>query len=319
MNLLYLKYSLSIDIGSYNIKIIYGGNYFGKIKIGDYGYVETPKGSFKNGYIKNVDLICDAINGFIKIKNIKPRYVSFALHSKDIISRNLSIPVLKGKNLEAMIRWEMNEYTNGSINDYYLSYEIVEKCKNIYKILTIIIPKRIVDGYIKLANRLGLELRFIDVASKCLLRVFKGSGDSIAAIDFGSNSMRMSIFDKDKLYIDKEFSYDINDLTVDFINKDEKNLRNIKFSEEKIDNYFNQFRQIIDFYIYNNMKETIDKIYFVGGGSMSTEYTGKAMEHFLSYPWREEFINNRYKGFEGDFKENISIYINCLGLLMRKG
>jgi Tfp pilus assembly PilM family ATPase len=316
--LLQIGNSLSMDIGSSCVKILYGRSLLGKVKIDKLGYIATPVGAFKNGYIEKLDKLFEVINEFISANKIKPGRASFVIHSTEIISRNLSVPAMKYKNLEKMIEWEMSQYINEPINEHYLSYEIVERSRDTYKVLAVIIPKVIVDGYIRLSGMLGLKLKYLDVSSKCLLRVFRGAGEGVAIIDLGNESIRMSIFDKDKLFLDTEFS---NGFYRCVKNSD------VSFHEQKLtvyddilsNNCFVRLQQIIEFYNSNNLANNIGKIYLIGGGSEYKENIEKAKMFFYAFEGGKNLINQKYKIIKKEHKENMHIYLNCLGLLLRKG
>jgi type IV pilus assembly protein PilM len=310
--------SLSVDIGSSYIKLLYGSCLLGKLNINELGNIATPVEAYRNGYIENVYKIFEVIAEFIKNKKIKPRSVSFVIHSREIVSRNLELPIMDYINLEAMIKWEMNQYINGSMDEYCLSYEIVEKQKNTYKILTVIIPKKIVDSYIKLSEMLNLKLKYIDVSSKCLLRVFKRAGEGVVVIDLGHESIRISMFDKNKLYLDTEL---INAIYRCSINYDETSKESglSLYDEVEGDICFKKFSQMIEFYNSNNFNRSIEKIYLIGGGSEYKENIEKAKEFFAKFEWGKDWTKQKYRIANEDYNKKINIYINCLGLLLRKG
>lgn len=308
--ILYRLNMLFVDIGSANIKIICGRKFFGKLIIDEFGMISTPENSLKNGYVIDACKISSKINEFIKNKKIKCNYISFVIHSTDIYNRNIEIPIMSKENTRAAIEWEMDQYIKGSITDYNLSFELLGKSKKSSTVFVVIVPNAIIAGYGQISNIMGIKIKFIDVAVKCVLRFFKGKSSEFVVMDFGHESIRTSLFVNDRSFADRELAFDRDAVGLETLNI-------ISGKEINIRNSFKQYEAIIQYFHTLYMKEKIDVVYVIGGGSILREINDYIIENIDISTYEFGFFDKSMVNFDEDLRSNIRFYINTLGLLLR--
>jgi type IV pilus assembly protein PilN len=305
---------LSVDIGSAYIKILYGRKSLRKILINSFGMLATPENSFRNGYITDIDSIAKQINIFLKDKKVKTSNISYTIHSSEIISRKLEIPIMGSKSLRETLEYEMDRYIKNTIKNYNLSYEILEKKDKQYRLLVVIVPKHLINQYGLLSDAIKMKIEYIDVATKCVLRFFKPIASEFIVMDFGNESTRLSLFANKELFAERELIFKRE-------TKDEAYLMNnadiIEDKETKLDSIFKHFNQIIEYYHIKG-NSSIDKIFIIGGGSESKELSEYISNNFgLS----KNFFNSMNvvsRNYDKEFRKSIVFYINTLGILLRK-
>jgi len=89
---------LSIDIGFRNIKIVeveLGRN--NEIFIKNFGIASTPKGSIKNGAIKDVKSVTNEIRKVMENINTKAKNAKIVMSGTNIISRVFVVEKIPGK------------------------------------------------------------------------------------------------------------------------------------------------------------------------------------------------------------------------------
>ena len=99
-NRLYGRKVLSMDIGSFETKIVEGRYTKRGIVVYDYFTVPTPENSYMDGEILDRELIYYTLRQELKNRNIKTKNVYFTINSSSIITREIIIPKVDRKEIE---------------------------------------------------------------------------------------------------------------------------------------------------------------------------------------------------------------------------
>lgn len=320
MKLLFKNRSLYVDIGSAHIKILDGSFCLGKLNIHDHALIPTPKNSFKNGYIMNADLICDRIKEFITYKNLKINNISFVIHSSDILIRNISTPVMNKNKLNETVEWEISQFIKSTLKDYCLSYEFEKENRKMYKILCIVVPKAIINQYESIGKILKLKVKYIDIASKCLLRLYKKVDPEFVVIDFGNESTRLSIYSNNRIFADREIFCEADDY-YEIMHNEYAAASEEPLSEKRIlnnKNMIKQYEQMLRYYFSLNSKGIIENIFFIGGNQSNSKYIDDINTAYNLSANKMNLTERLNINSDDGFKNDIIFYINALGLLIRK-
>lgn len=318
---MFSRNTLAVDIGSFYIKMVYGKKLLGELHINEFGIITTPNFSFKNGYLLDIKLISSKIKEFLIFKKIKPNNISFVIHSTDILLRNFEIPVMNKKNIRDAVEWEMGKCLKGTINDYYLSIESIGRNNKTVETLGVIVPRNIINQYELLCSLLGLKIKYIDIAVKCALRFYKGKSNEFIVMDVGHSSARISLYSKDKIFANREIICEIDKTKEKTVFKDNE-IFGVSKSYLKhsvgINNIFKNFEEMTRYYESIDREKRIKSIYLIGGGSTCKEISEYMMENFQGGKELLGDVDYKKVGFNNIFKENIRLYINAIGLLLRK-
>ena len=95
---------IAIDINKETISILVGTRY----KISNGTTIETPRNSFDNGRILDVNIISGAIAPHIK--KAKTKDVAFVVRGEDIITRHLNIPFAKDEAMRDSVDFELRQF-----------------------------------------------------------------------------------------------------------------------------------------------------------------------------------------------------------------
>jgi type IV pilus assembly protein PilM len=87
----------------------------------------TPEGSVEDGIIKDMNIFGDELRSRLKAAKIKSDRVIFSINSSRIANREIIIPPVKEKRIMDIIKTGASEYFPIDMNDYILSYQILEK------------------------------------------------------------------------------------------------------------------------------------------------------------------------------------------------
>lgn len=301
---------LAIDIGSGNIKLVYGHNVLGKISIKECEAIVTPQAAVKNGIVKEVEVIAGTIKDYIKLKKFKPFSVSFVVHSKDIATKLLKFPRMNKKSLVNSIKWELEELYKVQLDKYYLSYEIVEENNNLINILVVLVPVDIIDQYDKISQRIGIRLQHIDIASKCVLRLFRNSNRDFVVIDSGYDSIRYSIYNNKRVFAEREFLYQN---TIENFEEGVKRANPIVNDEI----YLKPFTRMMDFFLSQKSNNPIEDIYIIGGREIPQEFLNYISQNYNT-PIKVSMLENRHTAaLKNKNLKTADLFLSVLGLFIR--
>lgn len=125
------KKVLSILIGSECTKVCemkYRKNYKNKsIRVYRSIVYATPQGSVEDGFIKDMAVFGNDLKNRLKEAKIKSDRVIFSMNSSKIANREIVMPPVKEKRIMDIIKTGASEYFPIDMDDYILSYQIIEK------------------------------------------------------------------------------------------------------------------------------------------------------------------------------------------------
>lgn len=198
--------AVAIDIGNRKIKIVKGDmDKRGGVVINKYINADTPEGCIENGHIKNYTEMQIFFRNLINTNKLKGNAAYITVRSSDIVSREITVPVLKKDKLVKVIQ---NEIVGvfGNISNYYIDYAIMgkdmEEYLSVYKIMAYAIPKDMVIGYHDLFNAANLKPSVLDVHRNSIHKLLKEraqingtdiSDKGIILVDIGSNNMDLDL------------------------------------------------------------------------------------------------------------------------------
>jgi type IV pilus assembly protein PilM len=284
------KDTLVIDIGSRNIHII-ECRYFGsKIEILKASITTTPQNCITDGNIDDRLTLKEAIRKVLVDGGFKSKKVIFTAQSTSYITRDLILPYTDGKELEGMVKYEMEQYLPTSSSDYVIQYMLSgesqdDKTKNV-KIRAVAMPVSFTEAYLKLTKDLKLKPVSLDIHSNSILKLFSKNldingrsynTDSCAAlVDLGYRNTGIYIIAKGNIEFGRLISYGAKDLdaftisTQDITFDEAEDLRvkgDTPVDKTIIGVWISEIQKVLNYYIGRNTGNKIDKIYLYGGCS----------------------------------------------------
>ncbi len=167
-----------------------------------YGVSGFDADAIKDGIIINPEKIAKvAYDLFDKqlVGEITTRRVVVAVPAARSFTRTITLPKLNSSDLTEAINLETEQYVPVPLEELYVDYAIVRKTEKEQEILTIAVPKKIVDSYVRLTNLLGLEIVAVETTISSASRLFvqaERSDIPTVLIDLGSLSSDITIYDK---------------------------------------------------------------------------------------------------------------------------
>ncbi|NLM43589.1 MAG: pilus assembly protein PilM [Clostridiales bacterium] len=348
-NSLFKKNVISIDLGSFETKIVKGSKKKDKIKIDKAFSFKIPDSVYMNGYIKNLIVLVDSVRNELEKNKIRSGICYLSIKSADIVTREISFPVVDPEEIDGLLKYQLPEYLPMDYSKYVIQHKIIDKFiegdKEKLNVLVVATPVDMVDMHYNFVRDIGLRPVILDYQPNCIWKLFRFANSingkinvndkTIAAIDLGYDSIDVTIIREGKIkiarVIDMESITINNDTknlvaaTVEEISSMKSDINDISILDDKLSDhnrYINNIRtniesiltiidRIFKFYFSNYIGCEIDFIILFGGLSNINGID----KLFLNYFGIPTVILNSIE------KLNIAVdlnkYMNCLGLLIR--
>lgn len=346
---LFSKEIVSIDIGSYETKVVEGKVSNSNIEIGKYFSFLTPKGTYKKGYILNEKLLANTIKEELSKHKIKANNTYISIKSPSIFTREIKLPNVGKEEIDGILKYQLDEYLPIDIEEYVVQYrtmgKIYENSLEKNNLLLIAIPKKIVEDNLNLLETLDLKPRVLDFQSNGVTK-FIGYNSIInnkidteaktfALLDLGFENTNVTISKNSQLQVARiiEIGGDyLNNNILNFfdyneeqLEKEKKDIKYINIIDEEYTKE-NRLANIVSTSIEEIMKriDTIFKYYtsreigneihtiVLYGGLSNIKGVDKLFENYYSIPTIKLKCADRIF-----FAEDMSKYINCISSLIR--
>ena len=286
---------IAIDINRESISILIGNKY----KISEGVTLETPKGSFENENIVDVQGIAAAIGPHLK--KVKTKEVSFVVRGQDIITRHMKMPMASDDAMRDSIDFELRQFFGDRIDEYYFDYEVIDYNKNDASgkcdVLIVACDKEKINSYLALAKALRLNINAIDLYANTVARVIGNLKQSvvkgiktIGVINIDADDSAFIISEWGKLTIERYRNGGIMSSLEEgeeFIKYnsvlDDIDLTEARSAEDEteVDRYFKEevmeYNSLIQYYTSGKVRKNLDRIYVIG-----TALRVRGIEQYIS-------------------------------------
>lgn len=351
---------LAVDLGSRNIKVLHGRKKGNGIMIINHGECPSPCSVYSDSELLDRNEISKALGNLLEKRNIKCKNIIMGIKGQDVITRHIEMPLMSDKQLKQAVKLEIQQYLPMDPKEYVIDSKKICKIENgekkAYNILLVAAPKKRIDDYINIVDKLGLKLKAIDLYASCPARFFEtdkkvlpneDNRRCISMIDIGYESSIVTLIENGRLFFEREVGigvkeidsmikkiFPIPDKEVESIRNNHISL-NMNFNNEDIndpriyyannnarvvmDDFMDRINKVFDFYISSGFNKTIDRIYLYGGGSKLdgiVDYI-KGSINIDTLLVNDDILSNVYNA-DDDLKNRLVFYANCISLLMRK-
>ncbi len=208
--LLFRKSYLALDIGNKNMKMVWGGTEKDKIHIYEYGIVNSPADSIKDGRIINPAAIARVVKEFIKKHKIKTDKMIANITGTGVITRDIQLPKSTDEEIEKMLEYEARQYFPVDLGNYVLDYKVQEEVMNpegvFNRLILAAVPVKQADEYMEIPHLLDMEMKAMDLPANSISKSLFGFGAGrnradenyqvreFAVLDIGSDTTGVYIF-----------------------------------------------------------------------------------------------------------------------------
>lgn len=206
----------SIDIGTNGIKVARFSIKKNEILLLLTGYERLPFETIEKGYIKDISILTNKIEKVFNDLNYRPGNVVMTVPCETLIIRNIEIPSMEDKELEEAIKWEAEEYLPFAVENAALDYIILSRSEKQMELMLVAVKKDVIENYVSVLERLNLSPAVINVQPMALLSLLQYQNkidQALAVIDIGAGSTKVTIGDRNKIYLARTIDIGGEDFT----------------------------------------------------------------------------------------------------------
>lgn len=340
---------LSIDLGSYEIKVVEGKRTNKGIVIDKYFSFLTPEGAYENGYIVDKELLYYILKEELKRNKVTSDIGYISIKSSAIITREVILPAVGDDEIEGILKFQLNEYLPVDSKDYVVQHRAIGKIEEEgvakLNVLLIAIPKEIVETHFQLIKDLELKPTVLDFQSNGITKLLKYNSlvnskynteeITIATIDLGFHNTNVTILRDGFLQVARTVEYGGDDLDKNILNFFEYTKNQVEGKKRNIDNINriedeyteeNRFVNIVKTsikgimgkadtifrYYYSREKGNDIQMIMLYGGLSNINGIDNLFSNYYNIPTVK--IEKLDKIF---LSEDLNKYINCIGSLIR--
>lgn len=282
-----------LDIGFDSIKVMQLGSFSNGYKLIGYGISTFDPKAIKEGSIVDYESLANAIKELFSsriIGEITTRRVAISIPAILTYTHSLTLPLIKDDELNEAVELESEQYIPVPLDELYMDYEVIGKTDKEIEVLSVAVPKKIVDSYLYLMEILGLEVITFETSISSSGRLFKtlepNSDIPSVIIDFGSISADIAIFDNtnivsstlpaggdiftnlisERLGVSKQEAHIIK--TKYGMGKSKRQAEIIEVMEPQLDQLVREVRRMMRYYSERTeSKKKIGQVITMGGGA----------------------------------------------------
>ena len=214
---------LGVDIGTHSIKLVELAGSYANPRVIAWGVAPLPVGAFSENTIANSELISDALNGLIIKSGAKGESVAVSVSSSHAITKVLGMPVdISELEMEEQISIEALHFIPYPIDEVNIDFEVLGPSSNNDQendVLLVACRRSIVDDYIDLIEDSELGLKYIDIDTYALERVYRSqnsltanSDQPVALFDVGSSTSHLMVVDDERVLYSRHQNFGASQL-----------------------------------------------------------------------------------------------------------
>ena len=201
------KRTVGIEIGTENIKIVYGVKKKGDFSLLDYRIIKSSDKVFGLDEELNINEIYPILVSSLEDMNVKKADCYITISSKKTIIRTRDLPIVKKKEMGNIIKFEAEQFLPYSIEAFAVDYKVVgsyvdDEGASFAKVMIVAVPLEIVQDYMALVNLTKLNLRGMTVYTDALFSYFTNNRNNkdrnILIADIGHNFSRMLMIENNE-------------------------------------------------------------------------------------------------------------------------
>lgn len=205
--------TLTIEIGNEFIKVCEMAKQKNTVMVHHAVSVQTPADSVEDGFVKDINQVSETIKKAMMEEQIIANEVTFVLNSSRVATKEVILPLVKKEKIQELVNMNATEYFPVNIDDYVLSYTILEekKTKDEQKsrILVFAAPEPMVQSYFDLAKVLGMKVKAVDYAGNSTLQLIKTQIDAkpTLVVQLGMDTTIASVMCNNILQLQRTIPY----------------------------------------------------------------------------------------------------------------
>ena len=206
---------LSIEVGANVTRICLTDYKVKNPKVYKYTKVATPEGVFTDGEITVTEELVSLLKSAISENKMNCKQVVFPITSSRIASREITIPLVKEKKIDAMVHANASDYFPIDLSQYELGYILLgtDYANNLYRLQVLAAPQSLLEKYKQLAGALGMQMVAADYSGNSIYQMVKGEcreGVKMV-VKADENSSIVTVIKNESIVLQRTVPYGVDD------------------------------------------------------------------------------------------------------------
>ncbi|WP_408954671.1 type IV pilus assembly protein PilM [Natroniella sp. ANB-PHB2] len=278
------KFSLGLDIGADSVKLAQLVRDSQVPKLQECIIKKLPEGVIQEGVIKKEEELQEVLELLVTEYDLQGQEVVVAMSGSKLFVKKLNLPQMELEELAEIVIWEAEDYLPFSRQEVVLDYHIIEQKKTEIELLLVAVKKEIVLDYVSLIERVGLQVKAVDIEMLALQRSLlsqENIKDDLILLDLGKDETEFVAFKQGKFVFRRVLSVGGRDFSEEVKVKSEQsiNLREARrykknqnlFKSGMITNtsitLLKEVKRAIDYFQLKFKNDAPQRITLTGGGA----------------------------------------------------
>lgn len=217
---------IGVDISSSAVKVLELSRTGDHFRVERYTVEPLPQNAVVENAITDVEQVGTTVDHAIKRSGTKCRHAAVAVAASHVIGKTITMPTgLSDAQLESQIELEADHYIPYPLDEVNLDFEVLgpsETNPSEDDVLIAACRKEVVDDYIAVIERAGLEPTVVDVESYAMqgaytliARDMPGGGmeKTVAVLDFGATTTHVNVMHNNRSVYTRDHAFGGRQLT----------------------------------------------------------------------------------------------------------
>ena len=217
------KAVVGVDVGTHSIKVVELSGSPANPRVLAWGVAPLPADAFSENAIAKPDDVAEVLNSLFVKSGIKASDVAVSISSSHAITKVLGMPAdLSEVELEEQVSIEALHFIPYPIDEVNIDFEVIgqsatNELEN--EVLLVACRRTIVDSYIDLIESSGLTLKYVDLDTYAIERVYRSqntlgsnSNEPVAIFDVGSSNSHLMIVDDERVIYSRHQNFGASQL-----------------------------------------------------------------------------------------------------------
>lgn len=216
---------VGIDISASAVKLLELSKSGDHYRVERYTVEPLPQNAVVENAIADVEQVGRAVDRALKRSGSKCKHAAVAVSSSHVITKTITMPGgMKEQELESQIEMEADHYIPYPLEEVNLDFEVLgpsEANPNDDEVLIAACRKEIVDDYVAVIERPGLDATVVDVDAFAVEAAYAivadaiggGMDKTVAVLDFGATTTHMNVMHNNRSVYTRDHAFGGKQLT----------------------------------------------------------------------------------------------------------
>lgn len=197
---------VALDIGSAAVKVLELTAVPGGLVVSAAGYSSLPPGTFSAQQIHASHDLIECVRRAFVAAGLKPATVVSCLSGQNLVVRELKLPQMSDKELQAALQLNLEEYLPVKRQSATVDFDKVGEQAGEMEVLVFAAERRPIERYLETLHQAKIRVAVMDILPYALLRAaafcssdLETRKAALMLVDFGAESTKVSIFARGRL------------------------------------------------------------------------------------------------------------------------